>query len=202
MQQPLHTGRLVLTPQDPYLRPEEPARILALLREIGFVGDRLSDGEDRYLMGDNFMQLVTFMGCSPYIRLTPDEPEQPFCHLVIDGPSERPRLLRGRNTSPPRCALCRKRLNDWQTTFEAWQQEAPRWQAPCPHCGHLQDPATYDFRQSAGCGSLFLYVENIFPQEAIPSPALLHQLKTTTDNQPWRYFYLQDGETGARARSA
>jgi hypothetical protein len=193
MPQPLHTGRLALTPENPYLRPEEPARILAQLREIGFIGDRLADSDNRYLLGDNFMQLVTFMGCSPNIELNPGEPGQPFCHLVIDGPSERPRLLRGRNTTPPRCAGCRKRLEDWQTIFETWRQEAPGWQAPCPHCGHLQDPATYDFRQSAGCGCLFLLVENIFPQEAIPSPALLHRLQATTDDRPWRYFYLQDG---------
>jgi hypothetical protein len=193
MPQPLHTGRLVLTPEDPYLKPEEPARIPALLREIGFIGDRLTDSDNRYLLGDSFMQLVTFMGCSPNIRLNPGEPGQPFCHLAIDGPSERPRLLQGRNTTPPRCAGCRKRLEGWQTIFETWQQETPGWQASCPHCGHFQDPATYDFRQSAGCGSLFLLVENIFPQEAIPSPALLHRLQAITDNRPWRYFYLQDG---------
>jgi DNA-directed RNA polymerase subunit RPC12/RpoP len=193
MQQPLHTGRLVLTPEDPYLRPGKPAGILAQLHDIGFIGDRLADNDNRYLLGDSFMQLVTFMGCSPSLQLAPGEPEQPFCHLLIDGPSDHPRLLWGRNTTPPRCANCRKRLQGWQTTFEAWRQEPPGWQAACPYCGHRQDPATYDFRQSAGCGCLFLLVENIFPQEAIPSPALLNRLQATTDNRPWRYFYLQDG---------
>jgi hypothetical protein len=197
MQRPLHTGRLVLTPEDPYLRPVEPARIAARLREVGFIGDRLADSDNRYLLGDNFMQLVTFMGCSPHIRLNPGDSAgdsgQPFCHLVIDGPSERPRLLRGRNTTAPRCARCRKRLDDWKNIFETWRLEAPGWQASCPHCGHLQDPATYDFRHSAGCGSLFLLVENIFPQEAIPSPKLLLQLQATSGNQPWLYFFVQEG---------
>ncbi len=192
MQQRLHTGRLVLTPQSPYYSPDDLAGLIAMLREIGFIGDLLPDSQVGYLLGENFMQLVTFMGCSPFIRLEPGDPEQPFCHLIIDGPSVHPRLLQGKNTTPPRCAACRKRLVGWQATFEIWQQERPGWQATCPHCGHNQDPASYDFRQSAGCGRLFLSVENIFPQEAIPSPALINRLQEVTHNQTWHYFYLQD----------
>jgi hypothetical protein len=51
---------------------------------------------------------------------------------------------------------------------------------------------TYDFRQSAGCGRFFLLLENIFPQEAIPSPALLDALKRACQGEPWHYFYQQD----------
>jgi DNA-directed RNA polymerase subunit RPC12/RpoP len=193
MKQPVHTGRLVLTPEDPYLLPQAPERILACLRKIGFIGGRMANCGNRYLMGNRFMQLVTFMGCSPYTRLEPGTPDQPFCHLVMDGPSEHPRLLRGRNTTPPRCAACRRRLEEWRTTYETWQRQAANRLAACPHCGHRQDPATYDFRQSGGCGRLFLSVENIFPQEAIPSPELMRHLREGSGNQAWRYFYLQDG---------
>lgn len=191
MPQPLHTGRLVLTPENPYHQPGDPAPILSLLQKIGFIGEPLVEEEYRYLLGENFMRLVSFVGCSPSILLQPGEPGQPFCHLVVDGPSAHPRLLYGKNTVPPRCAGCRKRLRNWQASFENWRLEGPGYQAPCPHCGRLQDPATYDFRQSAGCGCLFLRVENIFPQEAIPAPALLTHLRQTT-SQAWIYFYQQD----------
>jgi hypothetical protein len=83
-------------------------------------------------------------------------------------------------------------LTDWQASFESWQKTADGWQADCLHCGHRQDPVTYDFRQSAGCGRLFLFVENIFPQEAIPSPTLLEVLKRTCNGEAWHYFYHQD----------
>jgi hypothetical protein len=192
MGQPLHTGRLVLTPESPYQIPKDLAALIADLHEIGFISAPLVGSGERYLLGDNFMQLVTFMGCSPFIQLEPGAPEQPFCHFAIDGPSTRPRLLCGKNTTPPRCANCRKRLTEWHSTFEIWRQQAPGWQANCPHCGHAQDPATYDFRQSAGCGRLFLLLENIFPQEAIPAPALLDRLKTASGGHPWHYFYQQD----------
>jgi hypothetical protein len=82
-------------------------------------------------------------------------------------------------------------LNGWRASFDAWKASANDWKAKCPHCGHWQDPVTYDFRQSAGCGRLFLLVENIFPQEAIPSTTLLEALKRSCKGEPWRYFYQQ-----------
>jgi hypothetical protein len=191
MIQPLHTGRLVLTPEDPYLLPADAESLIASLQRIGLIAQALEPGPG-YLLGERFMQLVTFMGCSPYIRLEPDESGEAFCHLQLDGPHPRPQLLTGKNTQPPRCSACRKRLNDWQASFEAWQAHGDGWQAVCPHCGERQDPASYDFRQSAGCGRLFLFVENIFPQEAIPSSSLLEALKSTSKGNPWRHFYQQD----------
>ena len=191
MPQPLHTGRLVLTPEDPYHQPGDMASILALLQDIGFIGEPLAEGGYRYLLGENFMRLVSFMGCSPSILLQPGKPGQSFCHLVVDGPSAQPRLLHGKNTVAPRCAACRKRLPNWQTSFKTLSLEGPGYQAPCPYCGGLQDPVTYDFRQSAGCGCLFLCVEEIFPQEAIPAPDLLAHLWRAT-HQAWRYFYQQE----------
>jgi hypothetical protein len=191
MNQPLHTGRLVLTPQDPYLLPDEPETILSQLHEIGFIEHAL-ENMPGYLLGERFMQLVTFMGCSPYIRLQPDESDEPFCHLRLDGPYPRPILLHGKNTQPPRCKACRKRLSDWQANFKSWKSSTDNYKARCPYCGYQQDPVTYDFRQSAGCGRLFLFVENIFPQEAIPSPALLEALKRASKSEAWRYFYYQN----------
>lgn len=191
MSQALHTGRLVLTPQDPYLLPAEPKAIIAGLQGIGLVAQALETGPG-YLLGDRFMQLVTFMGCSPFIRLEPDASAEPFCHLLLHGPHERPRLLTGKNTRPPRCGACRKRLKDWQADFDKWRRNGDGWQVACPHCGVHQEPVSYDFRQSAGCGRLFLFIENIFPQEAIPSPSLLDTLKQTTEGKPWGYFYQQD----------
>ena len=191
MSQTLHTGRLVLTPQDPYLLPADPKDIIDALQNIGLIAQAL-EGSPGYILGERFMQLVTFMGCSPYIRLEPDESGEPFCHLLIDGPHEQPELLTGKNTQPPRCGACRKRLNEWQASFEDWRQNRAGWQATCPHCGEHQEPVSYDFRQSAGCGRLFLFVENIFPQEAIPSPSLMETLKKTSHGNPWHHFYQQD----------
>jgi DNA-directed RNA polymerase subunit RPC12/RpoP len=190
--QPLHTGRMVLTPEDPYRLPEDLHAVIDELSGIGFIASPLPGHSAAFLLGENFMQWVTFMGCSPFIRLEPGDDGEPFCHLVIDGPYERPRLLQGRNTAPPRCAACRKRIDIWHEVIGGRSREAADGLAVCPHCGHRQDPATYDWRQSAGCGRLFLQVENIFPQEAVPSPGLLERLGSASGGLPWRHFYLQD----------
>ncbi len=192
IQQPLHNGRLILTPQSPYWALEDPAPLIDKLRSIGLIEQPLANQPNHYLLGDKFMQWISFMGCSPFIRMEPGQDDEPFCHLIIDGPTPQPRLITGRNTTPPRCAHCRKRLTDWRNTFASWERESTGWLASCTHCGQMQDPATYDFRQTAGCGRLFLFIENIFPQEAIPSPGLLELLKKATDDQAWVFFYQQE----------
>ncbi|MES9972499.1 MAG: hypothetical protein ABW092_20890 [Candidatus Thiodiazotropha sp.] len=189
---PLHTGRLVLTLEDPQLSPEDPADLIQQLRAIGFVGQQIGNGSRAYMLGERFIKLVNFLGCSPAIELQPGTSGEPFCHLVESGPFAAPRFLSGRNTSPPRCEQCRKRLPEWRAIMGNWQQNPQHYLAACPHCQHQQNPVSYHWRQSAGCGRYMLLVENIFPQEAVPSTELLHALQAATADQPWHYFYIQD----------
>ncbi|MCU7852303.1 MAG: hypothetical protein KZQ80_08825 [Candidatus Thiodiazotropha sp. (ex Monitilora ramsayi)] len=192
MNQRLHTGRLVLTPKDPCFQPNDLAAIIEKLQSIGLINGNIPGEASRYLLGDRFMQLVTFMGCSPSIQLEPNGADDAYCYLAIAGPYQSPHLLYGKNTTPPRCKSCRKRITDWRTVIKTWHDSMPNWLATCPHCGHRQNPISYDWRQSAGSGRLFLLIENIFPQEAIPAPALLNQLCKATGDQPWHYFYQQE----------
>lgn len=190
----MHTGRLVLTPQDPFYLPDSTDEIIDRLRSIGFSSAPVEGMDGRhYLLGDRFMQLVSFMGCSPFIHLEPTTDDTPFCHLSVDGPYPQPVFLRGRNTGSPSCESCRKRIPKWEASIEQWQKNPRDFQASCPHCGHQQSPSTYNWRQSAGSGRLFLCIENIFPNEAIPSPELLNSLESSDmTTNPWRYFYIQD----------
>jgi hypothetical protein len=190
----IHTGRLVFTPADPFHLPPDIPAIIERLRRIEFCAEPVSGlNGHHYLLGRRFMQLVSFMGCSPFIHLQPTEDDQPFCHLIVDGPYPEPVFLQGRNTTPPSCEQCRKRIPDWQPLIEQWRRRPQTFLATCPHCGHRQNPVSYNWRQSAGCGRLFLYVENIFPNEAIPSPELLKALEEEERNcLAWSYFYIQD----------
>ncbi len=190
----IHTGRLVLSPADPFYLIQDIKSLIARLRSIHFcAGPMQKLNGHHYLLGDRFMQLVSFVGCSPFIRLKPTEDGQPFCHLVVDGPYPKPIFLQGRNTTSPSCKQCRKRIPDWQPLISQWLMQPETFQAICPYCGHQQNPASYNWRQSAGSGRLFLFVENIFPNEAIPSPELLKTLEAgDQDSAAWSYFYIQD----------
>ena len=190
----MHTGRLVLSPEDPFYLPDSVNRMIEQLRNIQFCRESIpAQNGQHYLLGDRFMQLVSFMGCSPSIHLEPTPDGLPFCHLIIDGPHPSPIFLQGRNTGSPRCECCRKRIPHWQESIEHCRVNPENCLADCPHCGHRQHPLTYDWRQSAGSGRLFLLIENIFPNEAIPSPELLKALASFgKQGVPWSYFYIQD----------
>jgi hypothetical protein len=123
----------------------------------------------------------------------PSQDGEPFCHLIIDGPHPQPIFLNGKNTTQPSCENCRKRIPQWQPLVDQWLEAPDTFLASCPHCGHQQNPASYNWRQSAGSGRLFLFVENIFPNEAIPSPELLKSLEESDKNGVgWSFFYIQD----------
>ena len=76
--------------------------------------------------------------------------------------------------------------------MDAWSDAPLNHLASCPHCGQRENPATYNWRQSGGVGRLFVMVENIFPQEAIPSDELLSVLRGDESGMPWSFFYIQD----------
>jgi hypothetical protein len=49
----------------------------------------------------------------------------------------------------------------------------------------------WDWKGNAGLGRVFVVVEEIFPGEALPSPALTDVLERLSGS-PWRHFYVQE----------
>jgi hypothetical protein len=185
---PAHTGRLLLTHQDPFHVPEL-CSLLAGLRASGFVGQPLAMESLAYEAGPSFLQLVSFAGCSVQLNLSA-KGDKPFCYVCLTGPYPAPRLLSGRNTRPPRCRQCRARIMEWGEMRD--RQDATRARTThCAACGHLVPIRDLDWKQSAGFGRLFVQVEEVFPGEATPTPELMVLLARLTGGD-WRYFYVQD----------
>lgn len=187
---PAHTGRLLLTPQDPHEVPDV-SRLSAALRAAGFLGARLPGRDGAFLVGEQFLNLLSFAGCSVQLELAPNAGnESPFCHVRLTGPFEHPRLMQGRNTRPPRCPSCRAALQDWGESVEMTAR-AQAGALTCPACGHRDPPWDWDWKGNAGFGRFFIEVEEVFPGEATPAPTLMEILTRATAS-PWRYFYVQD----------
>jgi len=167
----------------------DPAPLAARLTRAGFLGPPLEGGGDVFVVGERFLQLVTFSGCSVRIELSPTG-NVPFCHIRLTGPFPQPVFLSGRNTRPPRCRSCRSPLHGWRQAVSDREQTGPV-RIPCPACRETSPPWDYDWKQQAGFGRLFIRVEEVFPGEAVPTPALL-ALLADTGGIPWRYFYIQD----------
>ncbi|MCG6861936.1 MAG: hypothetical protein LJE70_11745 [Chromatiaceae bacterium] len=186
---PAHTGRLVLSTRDPFLLPE-PMLLTDALSEVGLLGSPLPGRDGAFSVGERFLQLVTFAGCSVRIALSP-EGNAPFCHIRLTGPFEQPVFLSGRNTRPPRCRNCRQPFQGWKPAALSLSDiEIPL--VACPTCDQESPLWAYDWKQKAGFGRSFVQVEEVFPGEAVPTPELLALLAGITNGE-WRYFYIQDG---------
>jgi hypothetical protein len=182
------TGCLVLAPH-PECGPPGRERVLDFLRASGFVGEPFSGADaEGFLIGESFLQLITFMGCSPHIELSPPADGASFCHVRLHGPLDAPRLLAGRNAQPPRCASCRGRIEPWREVLQDWRRQPAASSVSCPRCGQRQRPMDLDWRRQGGCARLLLEVADVFPGEAVPVPSLMQGLETLGAG-PWRYFY-------------
>lgn len=185
---PVHTGRLLLTPRDPFFAPD-PDALCARLAAAGLLGDPVPGALGTFLVGRRFLELVLFTGCSVRIELTPPvEGDGAFCHVRILGPYTTPSLMSGRNTRPPRCRACRASLRDWSRKRASSASADIR----CPACGEVAPFWTWDWKEQAGWGRLFVQIEEVFPGEAMPAPDLMNLLRELTAGEPWRQFYVQD----------
>lgn len=184
---PPEAALLVLTPADPGAAPHREA-VVEALRAVGLIGAPVAtDRGQHYLTGDRFFQLVTFLGCSPHLQLTPpDDPVPPpagsFCTVAVGRPLPAPRLRHGRLTTAPRCPECGSPLVHWQAA-------AGGAAVTCPGCARQTSLADLNWRRNAGIGRLFVDLWAVYPREAVPAPELLETLERAT-GEPWRHFYL------------
>ncbi len=190
--------RLVLHSQDAHYAPESSETIQTLLQDLGFIGqacvkpdNRLNEDvqQQAFLVGEQFLQLLTFMGCSPAINLVPtDDDDRDFCHIVLSSIYTHAQFRSHEREVFARCPECGRRDPHWQTQIEDWQADNLRTNYTCSYCD--KNLSLYDlrWRQAAGFGRFFIDVFSIFPQEGIPTDKLLSALETVSA-QPWTYFF-------------
>ena len=186
------SARLILHVRDPAYVPASVAEMEQVLLQLGLIGKAWGDNaQHRYLIGERFLQLVTFLGCAPAIELEPPaNGNSEFCHVGISDIYPAPRFMADTRGVLPRCPHCRKRYADWQFAIQCWQTD-PVYRTQCPACQRSLSPMELDWCQSAGFGHFFISIYNIYPREAIPTEALLLALSKLTD-QLWDYFYTRE----------
>ncbi len=181
--------QLVFTSQDIEYVPTDRAALISALQQGGLIADRWQG--ERYLIGDAFLSLVTFMGCAPAIELQPlaQHPDSTdFCHIEFMPLHAQPVFMAGSDHLISRCPHCRQRHANW-ASIPASLTHA------CDKCGVASHLAEYDWKHEAGCGRFFIALHGIYPHEAIPTPGLLQLLQQHTGTE-WNYFYMQDTKTG------
>jgi hypothetical protein len=169
--------------------------VRAMLLELEFIAEAL-DGEQTedprsFLIGDRFLQLISFMGCSPHIEIAPREPaDRAFTHVRLLAHAQ-PHLYWGKQSRPPACPACRQRQQDWLE-----QLLRPTDRLHCQNCREDFPLPRWQWRKSGAISSLLIRVTQVFPNEAVPHDSLLEKLGETTGSAAWNHFYL----TGERCR--
>jgi len=192
--------KLILLPTDPACPPVSTGQLAGKLQAIGLIGAAREVNNDTfYPTGEHFLQLVTFLGCSPMIELEPpsdpvtlvaDSAAGNFCHVFLSS-SESLRFRADPRTPAPRCPTCRTAVTEWQSLLQAWQNNPANANWCCAHCGHAGHVTGLGFRKSAGFGHSFVEIRGIYPSEAVPGEALLNTLKSLTLGD-WSTLYIKE----------
>ncbi|MDH5485437.1 MAG: hypothetical protein OEY43_09415 [Gammaproteobacteria bacterium] len=180
--------RLVLYPGCNSDTKIDVERIKKSLLDIGLIESHINEGM-AYLPGKNFLQLLTFLGCSPNINLHPDEGEN-YCHIYFGELSKDPLCLGHTSSAKPKCPQCKTVIQDWKKN-SLWQDGTSLIQ--CEKCGAENTLNKLKWRREAGYGIFSIMIYNIHPHEAVPAEQLLLQLEKVTAAS-WDYCYANNSE--------
>ena len=193
--------KLVIHPAQVDSPVVDTAALVSLLQTIGLVaGPTCNNPAFGYRAGEQFLQLVTFLGCSPAIELEPPvDPDEcaracangSLCHIRFSPAQDRIRFRADSRLPAPRCPQCRKAENRWAELIERWHADSRLNQWECPECGYQGRLFDLNFRHRGAFGRSFIDIWGIHPAEAVPGETLLTTLGELSGGD-WKYMYLQD----------
>jgi hypothetical protein len=173
-------NRLLLYSKSAQPATHSASSLLDPLRDIGLIANACTERAGDYLPGEAFVNLVSFLGCSPDIALTPDDGEH-YCFIRLHDSTLSPHLYQGINTRAPRCSHCQQAMADW---LECEKQDY------CDRCSLADRISGWQWRRQGALSCWVIELMNIYPHEAVPSSQLLTFLETASGVE-WGYAYLQ-----------
>jgi len=177
-----HHASLLLYPEDPHWVNADIEHTTQILKNIGFIANTLPEQTDQYYVGEKFLDLIAFMGCSPNIRLHSEPESDNFTHIQLINNPDEILFQSSQLTRPPHCPACQKPEKNWSE-----KDIHTEW--ICEHCGTPSAPWLYNWRKSAGFAHSFIKITDIYPKEAIPQSGLLAELEKS-HGVGWCYFYI------------
>lgn len=181
-------NKLILHPEEPNWLPSSTEAVQSVLLEQQFIGQSFEyNGQSHFYAGDRYLQLISYLGCSPYVNLDSESnmDDHDACHVVITPATDSANFLGGDNVVTPRCPHCRKPEENWKDLIAS---DSSTWQ--CTHCGESAQPHQLNWRQKAGFARTSIELWGVFPSEAVPSDQLMAQLRENLGMR-WTYFYYQ-----------
>lgn len=176
-------SRLIFTPQNT-TQSIETETLLSVLKELELIHDSVLR-DNHYLLGEKFLSLITFLGCSPYINLHPDTGKN-YCYLYLIN-TETTDCIGYTTQCKPKCPSCTKRISHWKT--ENWQQADAL--CHCDKCNTDTPYAQLNWKQECSFGRSGFAITHIHPHEAVPTDQLLSSLNEKT-GVSWNYAYANN----------
>jgi hypothetical protein len=181
--------QLILCPTDSMWVPASPADLVARLQRLGVLGQPVvASSPTRFLIGDAFLQLFSFMGCAPSIEFMPKDTARmdwnEFVFIHLSSVAEQPQWLVDADNAKPACPRCQRRTRDWRQHYRAADA-----QLYCSHCQATEPVCRWRWFDAGGCARQFVSIVNVYPRESLPTETLLSQLQQET-GVAWQYFYL------------
>ncbi len=173
------------SPYKLYLYPENRkpsvdfSSILLTLKDLDFIDSNIA--ERRYATGNNFISLLTFMGCSPNIELEP-QADKPFCYIEINT-DEKEKFYSGINIKAAVCPECKTKITHISNPADE--------KLHCPDCSNEFQISALNWRKTAFIAQSCIVVGNIYESEAIPNDQLLDALEKVSHSK-WKYAYIRE----------
>lgn len=180
----MNTSKLIFFP-DSIDKTINNQALLQILINSQFITEN-KQNTNQYLPGDNFLSLITFLGCSPNINLIPVEGES-HCFISFIEHSQEPLCLGYTQTVNPKCPACKKRIGEWKTTN--WQTAGQL--CSCDKCQKQTLYAELNWKHECGFARCGFEIHHIYPHEAVPTDQLLDKLKQFSSFE-WTYCYTSN----------
>jgi hypothetical protein len=161
--------------------PDE-SHLLEELRNAEFISDEYQSG---YLCGAEYLNYMTYLGCSPHIIFHPDD-NGPLTLIKTHTSSLRPVCMGHTRNIKPKCPSCKKMISDWK--IKNWEQ--PDTQIICPDCESHHSMSDLKWRNECVYTSFAIEITQVHPHEAVPSEKLMNLLEALT-NFNWDFGYIE-----------
>ncbi len=179
--------QLVLTPVNIQYRPDNIPALLDDLKQSGLIGAAIGDlSSYRFNFGENFSDLISFLGCSPSIPDSSKRDGSCIEFVFYDSGSQ---FLGGKNTTDPCCPECKHQFKNWQQILQTWQDNNNKL-ITCPACNHETLIPGLNWRYRTAFASCEIIINEISEGTALPADALLQKLENFSGCN-WSYFYRQ-----------
>jgi hypothetical protein len=175
---------LVLYPRDAEYCFTDKTSAFHVLAQIGLLSKPVPGKSHASYAGPRFLELITFLGCSPHVVFAPEQDTDAFTYVEIPDAFDAPRLISGQNIKTPKCPSCKQAHQSWQ----GWK-DAPCTQQQCEHCGAELSVTAVNWRQSACCARQVIIIHEVFEGEAVPGDELLRALRDLS-GIVWDYCYV------------